>query len=55
MSIAINEEVLSEIFGVPTEGTRSLRNEKGSKKFWEIYSKLDDMHIKNLTKKALKR
>lgn len=39
---------------MPSEGTMSLGNKKGSEKFLKICEKLDDMNIKNLSKKALK-
>lgn len=54
VNLAIDEEVLSEILRLPAEGTRSLRNKKGSKKFLNICDKLDDMNIKNMSKKDLK-
>lgn len=53
VSSSIDEEV-SEILGVPTKGTKSLRNENDSKKVLKICGKLDAMNIKNMIKKALK-
>lgn len=54
VNIAIDEEVMSEILGVPTEGTRSLRSEKGSVNFLKICGRLDDINIKNVNKKTMK-
>lgn len=54
MSLATDEKVLSEILRMPTKRTRSLRSAKGSEKFLRIYCKLDDIDIKNVSKKALK-
>lgn len=54
MNLTIYEEVLSEILWVLTEGTRSLRNEKGSKKLLKICNNLDEMNIKNMIKMPLK-
>lgn len=46
--------MLSDILAVPTERTRSIGNEKGFENFMKNYGKLDDMNIKNVSKKALK-
>lgn len=46
--------MLVDILGVPTEGTRSLKDESGSVKFLEVHGKFYDLNIKNLTKKSLK-
>lgn len=54
MNIAFDEEVLSKVLGVPTEGIKSIRKEEGYTKFLTICSDLDDMNIRNVTKKALK-
>lgn len=53
-SLAINEEVLYEILRVLVEGIRSLGNDKIFAKFLTIYGNLDDMNIKNVSKKDLK-
>lgn len=54
MNTVFDEKVLSKILGVPTKGIESVRKEVGSTKFLTLYSNLDDMNIKNITKKALK-
>lgn len=55
VNITIGEEVMPGILGVPAEGTRSLRKKKGSKNFMKICGNLNDMNIKKVNKKALKR
>lgn len=50
VNIALNEQV----FGLPTEGTRSLKDESGSGKFLKVCGKLDDLNIKNMIKKSFK-
>lgn len=54
MNIALDEQVLAKILGVAIEGTKSLKDKSGSVKFLEVCGKLDDLNIKNLTKKSLK-
>lgn len=53
-NISSDEQVMAEIIGIPIEGTRSLGNEKEYENFLKICGKLDDMNIRNMSKKALK-
>lgn len=54
MNISLDEGVMSEILGLPTKGTKSLRKEKCSENFLKISRRLFDMNIKNVNKKDLK-
>lgn len=53
MDISLNEQVMTEALGVPTQETRSLKDECGSEKFLRYIGKLDDLNIKSMTKKSL--
>lgn len=54
VNIILDEKVMSEIHGAPIKGINSLRGEKGSVKFLKICGTLDDINIKNVSKKTLK-
>lgn len=54
VNIALDEQVLAEVLGVPTEGTRSLKDESGFEIFLNLYGKSNDFNIKNFTKKSPK-
>lgn len=55
VNIVLDEQVLAEALGVPTQGIRSLKNEYGLEKFLRRIGKLDDPTMKTMTKKSLKR
>lgn len=51
VNIALNEQ---EVLEVPPEGSSSLKDESGYKKFLKLDRKLDDLNIKELKNKSLK-
>lgn len=51
LNITLNKKVLFKVLGVPTEGIRFLGNKRGSEKFLKVCGKLDDMNIKNVSKR----
>lgn len=46
MNISLEEKVLAKVLGVPTQGTRSLKDENGSEIFLKVCGKMDDLHVR---------
>lgn len=53
VNIALDEDILGEVLGVPTEVFRSLKDESGFKKLLKYIGNLDDLIITNVIKKSL--
>lgn len=55
VNIALDEQLPDKVLGVPTQGIRYLKDECGSEKFLRHISILDDLNVKLVTKKFLKK
>lgn len=55
MNITLDKQVLAEVLGVPTQGTKSLNYECGFCEFLKHNGKMDNLNIKSVIKKSLKR